>query len=103
MLIFSFNLIISINSKAYNCHCNGTSKYLRNNGGSSINCSPCPSGLVQSFDGWDCVAVESCTSQTSYLADTDQTGLSFKNGSSVDVRKCIQCDPSTVYTQIIQI
>ena len=80
---------------AYNCYCNSTSKYFTNNGGQSVVCTPCPTGLVQSYNGWDCVAEQSCAS--GFKADTDIDGKPYTNGS-ISIRKCIQCDPSTVAT-----
>ena len=70
---------------------------MRNNGGGSVSCTPCPTGLVQSEDGWNCVSVQICNQPTSFLSDTDITGAYFLN-NSVAVRSCIQCDATTLAT-----
>jgi hypothetical protein len=62
---------------------------LINNGGGSVSCAACPSGQVQSLDGFSCVicntACSTCSSTTAYL--TDQTTQGFRVN-----RSCVQCD-----------
>ena len=85
--------------KAYNCRCNQTSFYSRNNGGANVNCTPCRSNQVQSSDGWGCVLLNQTCGEFGFLTDTDIDGSLFLiNNNTTRTAKCIECDPSTTTT-----
>ena len=71
-----------------------------NNGGGSVTCVPCPSGFIQSLDGFSCVSCENscknCNSgaiQNSFLTDYELDGNYLTDSNGFHVRKCVTCDP----------
>ena len=71
--------------KAYNCRCNSTSKFTRNNGGSSVICTRCNLNQVQSSDGWSCVLNQASCDSMGFLTDTNIDGALFLNNTTPTV------------------
>jgi hypothetical protein len=87
--------------KAYNCKCQNDYYYTLNNGGGSINCARCPTGYIQSLDGYNCVLCDidclNCAANNGFRQDMDQQGNYFVSpidGVSL-VSKCIKCSVDT--------
>ena len=94
LLLFLFTSFLQkrlrLTFQAYNCRCNVNFYLTSNNGGAHITCAPCPSGQIQSLDGFTCVycdaTCQNCPPGT-YRTDTDINGAYLFNMTST----CVNC------------
>lgn len=82
----------------YNCRCNEGYYFLMNSGGGSVECAKCPTGFIQSLDGYNCVfcdaSCQNCAANGGYRKDLDENGNYFTNGL-VLISKCIICNKAS--------
>jgi meckelin len=79
-----------------NCKCLDNSYFTMNNGGGSVSCERCPTGFVQSLDGYTCVLCDeqcrACSTSDSYVSELDANGQPRRDGAGNLIRQCIQCN-----------
>jgi hypothetical protein len=67
-----------------------------NNGGGSVTCAACPSGFIQSLDGFNCVSCDAtckdCAKFGGYRTDFDDNGNYFVDTDGSLKSKCVPCD-----------
>ena len=102
LMLFQSLILFFITFKVYNCKCIQSFYFTVNNGGGSINCVACPTGLIQTLDGFDCIVCDQtcqdCSKNGGYRVDLNDDGSPYLvNG--IRTSQCIDCDlTNSVFT-----